>query len=149
LSKKILVVEDSCHLRELLEKILASRGWDPILAENGREALAELECQIPRVILMDMRLPDMSGFSLAGILKKHPVYRNIPILATTGSPDDIARQRCLSAGCDDFISKPFGISVLQRRLTNLVSAETPKPIVTTGLWPMTLPSNRERRFERS
>ena len=126
LSKKILVVEDSCHLRELLGKILTSRGWDPILAESGREALAKLECQPPRVILMDMRLPDISGFALAAILKKHPVYRDIPILAATGSADDIARQRCLSAGCDDFISKPFAISVLERRLTNLVSAEHQK-----------------------
>ena len=100
LSKKILVVEDSCHLRELLGKILVSRGWDPILAESGREALAKLECQTPRVILMDMRLPDISGFGLAAILKKHPVYRNVPILAATGSASDIARQRCLSAGCD-------------------------------------------------
>ena len=98
LSKKIMVVEDSCHLRELLGKILTSRGWDPILAESGREALAKLECQPPRVILMDMRLPDISGFALAAILKKHPVYRNIPILAATGSAGDIARQRCLSAG---------------------------------------------------
>jgi CheY-like chemotaxis protein len=133
LSKKILVVEDSCHLRELLGNILTSRGWDPILAETGREALAKLECQTPRVILMDMRLPDISGFGLAAILKKHPVYRNIPILAATGSPDDIARQRCLAAGCDDFISKPFAISVLERRLADLVSAETPKTIVATGL----------------
>ncbi len=133
MSKKILVVEDSCHLRELLGKILTSRGWDPILAESGREALAQLQCQTPSVILMDMRLPDISGFGLAAILKMHPVYRNIPILAATGSPDDIARQRCLSAGCDDFISKPFSISVLERCLTNLVSAKTPKTIVVTGL----------------
>jgi CheY-like chemotaxis protein len=122
LSKKILVVEDSCHLRELLGKILASWGWDPILAESGREGLAKLECQTPGVILMDMRLPDISGFGLAAILKKHPVYRNIPILAATGFSDDITRQRCLSAGCDDFISKPFEISVLETRLTNLMSA---------------------------
>ena len=133
LSKTILVVEDSCHLREMLGKILASRGWEPILAESGREALAKLEYQTPRVILMDMRLPDISGFGLAATLKKHPVYRNIPILAATGSADNITRQRCLSAGCDDFISKPFAISVLERRLANLVSAETPKPIVAAVL----------------
>ena len=68
---------------------------------------------------MDMRLPDISGFGLAATLKKHPVYRNIPILAATGSADELTRQRCLSAGCDDFISKPFAISVLERRLANL------------------------------
>jgi len=132
LLKKILVVEDYCHLRELLGKILASRGWDPILAESGREALAELECQTPRAILPDMRLPDITGFRLAAILKKHPLYRNIPILAATGYHDDIARQRCLTAGCDDFISKPFAISLLERRLTDLVLAETPKTIVATA-----------------
>ena len=117
----------------MLGKILASRGWEPILAESGREALAKLAYQTPRVILMDMRLPDISGFGLAATLKKHPVYRNIPILAATGSADNITRQRCLSAGCDDFISKPFAISVLERRLTNLVSAETPKTIVAAVL----------------
>jgi CheY-like chemotaxis protein len=117
----------------LLGKIRASWGWDPILAESGREALAKLECQTPGVILMDMRLPDMNGLELAAILKKHPVYRNIPILAATGYHGRAARQRCLAAGCDDFISKPFAISVLERRLTNLVSAETPKTIVATGL----------------
>jgi CheY-like chemotaxis protein len=132
LSKKILVVEDSCHLRELLGKILASRGWDPILAESGRETLAKLECQTPEAILMDMRLPDISGFQLAAIIKKHPVYRTIPILAATGHHDEIARQRCLSAGCDDFISKPFAISVLERRLTDLVFAQVSKTIVTTA-----------------
>ena len=132
LSKKILVVEDSCHLRELLAKMLALRGWDPILAASGREALAKLERQTPEAILMDMRLPDISGFQLAAILKMHPVYRTIPILAATGSPDDMAWQRCLSSGCDDFIAKPFAISVLARRLTDLVLAETPRAIVATA-----------------
>ena len=132
LPKKILVVEDSCNLRELLGRILTSRGWDPILVDTGREALAKLECQTPRAILLDMRLPDITGFQLAAMLKKHPVYRNIPILAATGLADHIARQRCLSAGCDDFISKPFAISVLEKRLTDLVFAGTPRTIVETG-----------------
>jgi len=82
---------------------------------------------------MDMRLPDMNGLDLAAILKNHPVYMNIPILVATGYHGRAARQRCLAAGCDDFISKPFAISVLASRLTNLVSVETPKTIVATGL----------------
>lgn len=82
---------------------------------------------------MDMRLPDITGFKLAAILKKHRVYRSIPILAATAFLDRIARQRCLAAGCDDFISKPFAIAALETRLTNLVSAETPKTIGATGL----------------
>jgi CheY-like chemotaxis protein len=68
-----------------------------------------------------MRMAGMNGFEVAGILKKHPVYDKIPILAASAYPGDLARARSLAAGCDDFISKPFAISALQTRLTRLVS----------------------------
>jgi CheY-like chemotaxis protein len=67
-------------------------------------------------------MPDMNGFELATVLKNHRVYRSIPILAATAFPDHIARRRCLAAGCDDFISKPFSFAALQTSLTNLLSA---------------------------
>lgn len=133
MSRKILIVEDSCDLREMLGTVLTARGWNPILAESGEKALDKLERETPSVILMDMRMPDMDGFELATILKSHRVYRSIPILAATAFPDHAVRQRCLSAGCDDFISKPFAFSALQTHLVNLVSAETPKTIVALGL----------------
>jgi CheY-like chemotaxis protein len=127
-SRKILVVEDSCDLREILGKLFASMGWDAILAESGREALATLEREIPKIILLDMRMPGMNGFELATTLKKHQVYRKIPILAATAFPDHIARQQCLAAGCDDFISKPFSFAALQASLANLVSGERTEAI---------------------
>jgi CheY-like chemotaxis protein len=123
LSKKVLVVEDTYDLREMLGTILSARGWQPILAESGEKALDKLERETPSVILMDMRMPVMNGFELATILKNHRVYRNIPILAATAFPDPIARQQCLAAGCDDFISKPFAFAALEMQLTNLVSAD--------------------------
>lgn len=79
---------------------------------------------------MDIRMPDMNGFELAAILKKHGVYRNIPILAASGYPDYVARQRCLLAGCDDFISKPFALSALEAILANLVRGQTKNNAVT-------------------
>ena len=121
MSRKILIVEDNCDLREMLGSVLAARGWNPILAESGRKALDKLEHETPGIILMDMRMPEMNGFELATILKNHRVYRNIPILAATAFPDSIARQRCLDAGCDDFISKPFAMAALQTSLTNLMT----------------------------
>jgi CheY-like chemotaxis protein len=113
----------------MLGTVLAARGWSPILAESGRNALYKLTYEIPRVILMDMRMPDMNGFELAAILKKHGVYRSIPILAATGYPDYVARQQCLLAGCDDYISKPFALSALETCLNNLLSLEKTKAIV--------------------
>lgn len=122
--KKVLVVEDYGDLLEFLGKVLALLGWDAVLTNSGRTALTELACDSPSVILIDMRLPDMNGCELAGILKKHPVYRKIPILAVSGSPDFPARAQCLAAGCDDFISKPFAISALEARLTDLASVSS-------------------------
>ena len=133
MSSKILVVDDCYDLREMLEKVLTARGWDPIFAESGRIALEKLERETPGIILMDMRMPDMNGFELAAILKKHPFHRRIPILAATAFPAHIARQRCLAAGCDDFISKPFSFAALQTSLTNLVSRERPQIMAATAL----------------
>lgn len=101
MSKKILVVEDSCDLRELMRTGLASLGWHPILAESGRESLAKIAHDIPSVFLMDKGLGDMNGFELAAVLKRHPVYKRIPILGTTAFPGCLVRQHCLAAGCDD------------------------------------------------
>jgi CheY-like chemotaxis protein len=123
ISKKVLVVEDHADLLFILEKMLTFFGWDTVLAASAREALNKLELHLPSVILMDMRMPEMNGFELARILKAHPVYRNIPILAASAYSGRPARERCLAAGCDDFISKPFAISALQKVLTDLVSPE--------------------------
>jgi two-component system cell cycle response regulator DivK len=122
-AKKVLVVEDHADLLFILEKLLTLFGWDTILAGSGREALNKLECHLPNVILMDMRMPGMNGFQLAGILKRHPVYRNIPILAASAYTGPLARERCLAAGCDDFISKPFAVSELRQVLTCLAATE--------------------------
>jgi len=75
MARKILVVGDFHDLREML-----GTGWNPILVESGRKALAKLEQETPGIILLDMRLPDMNGFELAAIIKKHRVYRSIPYL---------------------------------------------------------------------
>jgi CheY-like chemotaxis protein len=127
-SKKVLVIEDHADLLFILEKALTSLGWDAVLAGSGREALNKLERDLPSVIVMDMRMPVMNGFELARILKAHPVYRNIPILAASAYTGRLARERCLAAGCDDFISKPFAISELQKLLLYLVSTERQKPL---------------------
>jgi CheY-like chemotaxis protein len=130
-TRKVLVVDDYRDLLEFLGKVLAVLGWHAVLADSAREALNKLEYGLPSVILLDMRMAGMSGFEVAGILKKHPVYRKIPILAARAYPGHLARRRSLTAGCDDFISKPFAISALQTRLTRLVSAASQKAAEAT------------------
>jgi CheY-like chemotaxis protein len=72
---------------------------------------------------MDMRMPDMNGFELATILINQRASRNMPILAATAFADPSARQHCLAAGCDDFISKPLPFTALHTGLTQLVYGE--------------------------
>jgi CheY-like chemotaxis protein len=133
MSGKILIVEDSYDLREMLGRALTACGWKPMFAESGQKALDKLERETPDIILMDLHMPDMNGFELATILKNHPVYRSIPILAATAFPDHITRRRCLAAGCDDFISKPFSFAALQASLMTLVSGERPNAISARAL----------------
>jgi CheY-like chemotaxis protein len=145
--KKILIVEDYADVRDLLGEALTLLGWETILAESGREALAKLERETPNVFLLNLRTPVRNGIKLAASLKAHPAYKNIPIVAA--SADDsrgLTRKRCLALGCDDFIAKPFALPELEMRLTNILSSERRKTIRATD--PVNLESNRREPSSR-
>ena len=122
MQKTLLVVDDFDGLREILGNLVASFDWNASHSRNAQDALEQLDNVPPAVILLDMRMAIMSGFELARMLKQHSAYRNIPILGTSAEPSTTMRRRCLAAGCDDFISKPFTVVALHQRLTFLVSA---------------------------
>jgi CheY-like chemotaxis protein len=147
-SKKILIVEGSRDLLNLLGEALALLGWETILAESGRDAINKLEGELdlPSVVLLDMRTPVMNGVKLAATLKAHPVYKEIPILAASGPSRGLTRERCLALGCDDFISRPIEVPELEMRLTNILAVERRKAIGATD--PMNLEANRQERTSR-
>ena len=147
-SKKILIVEDCNELLNLLGEALALLGWETILTESDREAINKLEGEpdLPSVVLLDMQTPVMNGVKLAATLKAHPVYKEIPILATSGPSRGLTRERCLALGCDDFIPRPLELPELEMRLTNILAVERRKAIRATD--PMNLESNRRERRSR-
>ncbi|MFQ5853187.1 MAG: response regulator [Candidatus Binatia bacterium] len=120
-SEKILVVDDHKDGLELLQLQLQSLGWEAIPARSGREALEKIKSVRPSLIVLNMLMPEMNGFEVARSLKKDPSYRDIPILAATGLAMPGDQERCLEAGCDDYIPKPFTHRDLQERLTRLLS----------------------------
>ena len=131
--KRVLVVEDNRALLELIGKFLQVSGWEVSLAHGTRECWERLEEFHPRVILLDMLLSEGSGFELAQSLKKTPLYRNIPILAMTGLYARHEIKKCLLAGCNDVLLKPFRFAVLAKVLTGLVDrAEPPKEAKAIG-----------------
>jgi len=97
-TQNILIVDDQEESLEILGDQLRAAGWQVMLATNGKDALEKVETYRPRVIVLDMVMPEMDGFQVATLVKKNPNYQNIHVVAATSlcSPGD--RERCLAAG---------------------------------------------------
>jgi CheY-like chemotaxis protein len=87
-----------------------------ITATNGQEALEKVVSAKPDAIVLDMVMPEMDGFEVARTLKSQVDYRDIPIVAATSLWSRGDRERCLAAGCDDYVAKPFTLQQLEQLL---------------------------------
>jgi two-component system cell cycle response regulator len=119
----VLVVADCSDVLELLHLGLALLRWNVVFARSGQEALNKLAFDSPNVILLDMRMAQMNGLELARVLKAHPVYGKIPILAASGYSDGPTREQCLAVGCANLIAKPFAFSELEAQLAGVCQRE--------------------------
>lgn len=105
--KKILLVEDNPATIDVLTKELEFLGYDCIVAEDGKKAVDISSSQFPDLIIMDISLPKMDGLKAATLIRKNPKTQSIPILAATARALPGDREKCLEAGCDDYLAKPF------------------------------------------
>lgn len=119
--KTILVADDREVARELLESILTSSGYRVVLAADGREALDRAaECRADLVIL-DLHMPNISGFGVLEELRKRPEYRSVPVMALTASAMNGDRARALAAGFSEYVSKPVNVGALRREIARLLA----------------------------
>jgi len=110
----ILVIDDNLLNVKLVRTVLVNAGYVVHSANDGAGALIQLELAVPKLILMDLLLPDVDGFDLARQLKDDVRYRDIPIIAMTASDLVRDQERARAAGCEAYVSKPFEIDVLLR-----------------------------------
>ena len=113
---RILVVEDKWENRQLLVKMLASLGFEVREAENGQEGVNLWETWEPHLIWMDMRMPVMDGYEATKQIKAHLKGQATVIIALTASAFDEEQAVVLSAGCDDFLRKPFREDVIFEKM---------------------------------
>jgi CheY-like chemotaxis protein len=113
-SFRILVVEDNQDLLDLIVKYLELCGWRAAAANNEQHFLEQLERERPSLILLDVMIQGSEGFSLLSSLKRDPRYNDIPVIAMTGLSSKRDKNRCIAAGCDRIIAKPFHLDELQR-----------------------------------
>ena len=105
----ILYVEDNPDNRLLVRRLLQAGGYSVIEAETDSQALNVLTTARPKLILMDINMPDMDGYTLTGKLKANPDTANIPVIAITANVMRGDRERTLQAGCDGYIEKPIDV----------------------------------------
>jgi signal transduction histidine kinase len=116
----ILIVDDERHNRELLEVMLKPEGFLLLSAANGEEALAIVARQPPDLILLDVMMPGMDGYEVAGRIKSDADTKSIPIIMLTALDDRNARMLGLNAGAEDFLTKPVDRAELSVRVRNLL-----------------------------
>lgn len=110
---RVLVVEDDCDCREAIVACLSTDGFKVDSVSNGVEALTSLDAaSLPDVILLDLRMPGLDGWTLAEHMREHPRLARIPVVALSGSAFGPATAGAFSA----FLTKPFDAAELKRTL---------------------------------
>jgi CheY-like chemotaxis protein len=119
--KRILIVEDNADTVEVYSYALRYLGYDAITARNGSDAVNLARSEVPDVILMDVMLPKIDGFEATSQIRSDPITGSIPIIAVTAMARPRDRDKCLEAGCDEYIAKPFAYKDLANAIKKVLS----------------------------
>jgi len=124
-NRRALVVEDSPVIQQLIEICLRPAGFAVDFAGAGTDALAAASAAPPDLVVLDVGLPDMSGWEVLEQLRDRPETRHVVILMLTGDGREETEQRADALGADAFLTKPFRPSDLREVCSKLVSGKFP------------------------
>jgi DNA-binding response OmpR family regulator len=123
--KTILVADDKANIRNLVRDYLEAEGFRVVIATDGREALYAARAEKPDLILLDIMMPEMSGYDF---IKSYRKERETPIILLTAKLDETDKVLGLELGADDYVTKPFGMKELVARI-NAVLRRAERPAV--------------------
>ncbi len=103
---RVLLVEDHEEIWDFLSRRLTRRGYEVTVATDGQAGVDRARADLPGIVLLDMNLPVLDGWSAARLLKDDPATAGIPIIALTAHAMSGDREKALAAGCDDYHPKP-------------------------------------------
>lgn len=116
----ILIAEDNLVNRELLREMLEAKNYRVAEARDGKEALAKIDEIKPDLVLLDLNMPVLDGFATIRLIRDHPTFYQIPVLAVTAYAMKEDRERVLKAGFDSYIAKPIDSAVLFKELKKFI-----------------------------
>lgn len=105
--KKVLLVEDNDYVRQLVALILRARGYSVVEAVNGRDALNKLTETEVKMVITDLRMPQMDGIEFIRELRKKPAYGSLPVVVLTSEFHEYKKREAEMAGISGWIAKPF------------------------------------------
>ena len=117
---RILLVEDNEMNRDMLMRRLQRRGYEVVVAVDGKQGISTAQSEMPDLILMDMSLPEMDGWEATRRLKAEGATAHIPTIALTSHVMAGAREEALEAGCDDYDVKPIEFARLLAKIEALL-----------------------------
>jgi len=120
---KILYVEDNPDNRLLVRRILMVEGYTVVEAFDAAQGIAAAQRELPDLILMDMNLPEMDGYTLTRHLRAIPELRHVPIVAMTANVMHGDREKSIEAGCNGYIPKPIDVDLLPEQVARFLHRE--------------------------
>jgi two-component system, cell cycle response regulator DivK len=121
----ILLVEDNEMNRDMLSRRLARRGFDVVIAVDGKQCLEMANASSPDLILLDLSLPEMDGWEVLRHLKQDAKLKQVPVIALTAHALVTDRERALKAGFDDYDIKPVELPRLLKKMDALLNERMP------------------------
>ena len=117
---KILIAEDERDIRELVSLSLQFGGYTVVQAANGAEAVEQAQKELPDLILMDVRMPKMTGYDACRRIKAMPELRDIPVVFVSAKGQESEIQTGLEAGAEEYILKPFAPDELVKQVQTVL-----------------------------
>jgi CheY-like chemotaxis protein len=121
---KLLLVEDNEESRDGLARHLRRKGYEVLVAVDGRQGMDMARAEAPDLILMDMSLPVLDGWEATRQLKADPQTQGIPVIALTAHAMAGDREKALEAGCDDYDTKPVELARLLAKIESLLKRQS-------------------------
>jgi len=118
---KILIAEDERDIRDLITFTLRFANYDVVAASNGEEAVTLARQEVPDLILMDVRMPRMTGYEACALIKAEPNLKDIPIIFLSAKGQDSEIQAGLQAGAVEYLLKPFAPDQLTARIQAILA----------------------------
>jgi len=120
MNEKVLIVEDNPSNMRLIELTLKAKGYTLLKATDGKEAIDAVEREQPDIIILDIKLPHMSGLEVARRLREVLAFSHIPIIAVTAYAMKGDKERIIEAGCDAYFPKPTNTRELPGKIAEML-----------------------------